>query len=75
MQQECLQKKSFINLDDARKQITNFVEYYKTKRLHSSLYYLTPEDFLLGRVEEKLKLRERKLLAAKQNRFEVRNAN
>jgi putative transposase len=75
LQRECLQKKSFINLDDARKQIAQFVDYYNTKRLHSSLYYLTPEDFLLDRVEEKLKLRERKLKQAKQNRFEVRNAN
>ena len=75
LQQECLQKKSFINLDDARKQIARFVDYYNTKRLHSSLYYLTPEDFLLGRVDEKLKLRERKLKEAKQNRYEVRNAN
>jgi len=75
LKQECLQKNSFINLDDARKQISNFVDYYNTKRLHSSLYYLTPEDFLLGRVDEKLKLRERKLKEAKQNRYEVRNVN
>jgi len=75
LHQECLQKKSFINLDDARKQIAGFVEYYNTKRLHSSLYYLTPEDFLLNRVDEKLKLRERKLKQARQNRNEVRNVN
>ncbi len=36
---------------------------------------LTPEDFLLGRVDEKLKIRERKLEEAKENRFEVRNVN
>ena len=48
---------------------------YNTKRLHSSLFYLTPEDFLLNRVEEKLKIRESKLSMARQNRFEVRNAN
>lgn len=75
LQQECLQKKSFINLDDGRKKIASFVDFCNTKRLHSSLYYLTPEDFLLGTVEEKLKLRERKLKTAKQNRYEVRNVN
>jgi transposase InsO family protein len=82
LQQECLQKKSFINLDDARKQIAWFVDYYNTKRLHSSLYYLTPEDFLLNCIDEKLKLRERKLKEARLYRFshrdsieEVRNAN
>jgi putative transposase len=75
LQQECLRKNSFIDLDDARKQIAKFVDYYNTKRLHSSLYYLTPEDFLSDRVDEKLKLREKKLKEAKYNRFEVRNAN
>lgn len=75
LHQECLQKRSFINLDDARKQIANFVNYYNTKRLHSSLYYLTPEDFLLGNIEEKLILRERKLKEAKLNRLEGRNVS
>jgi len=75
LHQECLQKRSFINLDDARKQIADFVDYYNKKRLHSSLYYLTPEDFLLGRVEEKLNERERKLNEAKLKRLEVRNAS
>jgi transposase InsO family protein len=75
LEEECLKKKSFINLEDARKQIQGYVDYYNTKRLHSSLYYLTPEDFLLGRVDEKLKIRKRKLKEAKENRFEVRNVN
>jgi len=75
LHQECLQKRSFINLDDARKQIANFVDYYNTKRLHSSLFYLTPEDFLLGRVEEKLIERHRKLNEAKLKRIEVRNVS
>ncbi|MBL1124552.1 MAG: IS3 family transposase, partial [Ignavibacteriae bacterium] len=42
-------------------------------RLHSSLFYLTPEDFLFSRVEEKLELREMKLNEAKLKRIEVRN--
>ena len=71
--QDCLMKTPLINLDDARKQISSYIEYYNTKRLHSSLFYLTPEDFLLDRIEEKLKVRERKLKEAKLNRLEVRN--
>lgn len=73
--QDCLMKSSLINLDDARKQIQSYIHYYNTKRLHSSLYYLTPEDFLLSRVDEKLKLREKKLKEAKLNRSEVRNVS
>src|SRR4030042_5193464 len=31
LHQECLQKNSFINLDDARNQIAHFVDYYNRK--------------------------------------------
>ncbi len=73
--QDCLMKTSLINLDDARKQISSYIDYYNTKRLHSSLFYLTPEDFLVDRVEEKLQIRERKLKEAKLKRIEVRYAS
>jgi len=73
--EECLMKTSLVNLDDARKQIASYINYYNTKRLHSSLFYLTPEDFLLGRVEEKLYERETTLEEARINRIEVRYAN
>lgn len=73
--QDCLMKTSLINLDDARKQISSYIYYYNTKRLHSSLFYLTPEDFLIDRVEEKLKVREWKLKEAKLKRSEVRYAS
>ena len=43
-------RKSLIDLDDARKQINEFIEYYNTRRLHSSLFYLTPDDFLNDRI-------------------------
>jgi len=51
------------------------VNYYNTKRLHSSLFYLAQGDFLLGRVEEKLNEREQKLKEDKQNRTKVRYAS
>jgi len=73
--QDFLMKTSLVNLDDARKQIASYIDYYNTKRLHSSLFYLTPEDFLENSIEEKLAARERKLKEAKQNRIEVRNVN
>ena len=70
--EECLRKKSLINLDDARKQIADFIDFYNTKRLHSSLYYLTPEDFLMDRVEDKLRIREIKFNETKENRIKAR---
>jgi len=73
--QECLATKSLINLDDARVQIDNFINYYNTKRLHSSLFYLTPDDFLNDRITEKLEARITKLKLAKKARYEVKNVN
>ena len=72
--EECLRKKSMINLEDARNQIQTYVDFYNNKRLHSSLYYLTPSDFLSGSVKDKLDIREKKLRDAKAIRFNFRTA-
>jgi len=71
---ECLRKRSLIDLEDARRQIAEYIDYYNTKRLHSSLYYLTPEDFLNGRIDERLKARDEKLYQARLNGIEAKNA-
>jgi len=71
--EECLSTKSLINLDDARKQVADYIDYYNTKRLHSSLFYLTPDDFLNSRINKKLEERNTKLLLAKKARYEVKN--
>jgi putative transposase len=73
--EECLRKTSLVDLEDARKQVAGYIEFYNSKRLHSSLYFLTPEDFLFNRIEEKLKVREDKITKARLNRLEVRNAS
>jgi len=72
--EECLKKISMVDLEDARRQVADYIEYYNTKRLHSSLYYLTPDDFINGRVEERLEERRNKLAAAKLNRMFYENA-
>jgi len=69
---ECLKTTSLIDFDDARSQIANYIKKYNTKSLHSSLFYLTPEDFLFGRIDEKLSQRIAKLEQAKLNRLEAR---
>ena len=66
--QECLRRRSFINLDDARRQIAEYIDVYNTKRLHSSLFYLTPQEVLNGKTKERIEERERKLEAAAQKR-------
>jgi len=71
---EYVRKMSLIDLQDARRQIGEYTDYWKTKRLHSSLYYLTSGDFLNGRVDESLKVRDEKLYQARLNRIEAKNA-
>jgi transposase InsO family protein len=71
--QECLRTTSFITLEDAREQIALYVEHYNTVRLHSSLKYLTPEDFFCNRVEERLQTRREAVRSAKLSRSEYWN--
>lgn len=72
--EECLRQKSFINLDDARRQIARYVEYYNTRRLHSSLYYLTPQEVFNGHMRERLQERDAKLERAAQQRCAYHHA-
>lgn len=66
--QEHLKVASHIDLEDAKLQVDKFISFYNTKRLHSSLFYLTPLDFLSGSVDDKLRLRDQKLSQAKMKR-------
>lgn len=69
---ECLTKRSFIDLDDARKNFIEYISIYNFKRLHSSLNYLTPDDYMADRVSARLEEREKKLETAILNRYQVR---
>lgn len=73
--EECLQKKPMIDLVDARLQVFKYIEFYNNVRLHSSLNYLTPDDYMADRIEIRLKEREEKLNAAILNRVQVRKAS
>jgi len=61
-----------INIEEARKIISDYIDYYNKNRLHSSLYYLTPDDFLNGRVDERIKEREEKIRTAIAKRIAYR---
>jgi transposase InsO family protein len=70
LNEDVLRVKALIDLEDARKQISDYICFYNTKRLHSALNYLTPEDYLTGRFKEKLQERENKLEKARIKRYE-----
>lgn len=68
LEEECVRTTSMINIEDAREQITKYVNHYNNRRLHSALFYLRPVDFLNGNVDELLKARQEKLDKAADNR-------
>ena len=55
--------------------ITDFVDHYNNRRLHSAIGYITPKDKLEGRAETILTQREAKLAAARESRKIRRNAS
>jgi transposase InsO family protein len=66
---EAIRRQSHISLEDARRQIARYIHRYNTKRLHSAIYFLTPEDVLTGRTEQRLSERQAKLDAARKHRI------
>ncbi len=65
---ESVRKNSFLDLDDLKKQLTDYIEFYDTKRLHSSLGYITPMDMLRGNQQKIFTERKDKLKQAYDNR-------
>lgn len=71
---ECIRPNAPVSLEDAKRIITKFVDYYHTTRLHSAIGYVTPLDKLLGREQEIFAARDRKLEAARAARKQQRDA-
>ena len=70
---ECIRPKVALNLDEARRQIIDFIEYYNEQRLHSAIGYIAPKDKLEGRETFIYKERDRKLEEARAERQRKRN--
>lgn len=71
--EECLRVKAPVSFDDFLIFIEDYVNFYNNKRLHSSLNYLTPNDYLTESYNEKLKTREVKLFNAEAKRADYWN--
>ncbi len=63
-----------LNVDDARRIVGEYVVYYNTKRLHSAIGYVAPQDKLDGREGTIFTERERKLEEAREKRAMKRKA-
>jgi transposase InsO family protein len=71
----CIRVKTPLSLTDAIRIITDFVEHYNNRRLHSAIDYITPKDKLEGNAEAILAEREAKLAAAREARKALRKAS
>jgi hypothetical protein len=65
---ECIRPLTPLTLEDARRLIQTYVDYYNTVRLHSAIGYVTPQDMLAGRQAEIHAARDRKLEQARRQR-------
>lgn len=61
-----------LSLEDARRIVARFVEYYNEVRLHSAIGYVTPRAMLEGRRDEIHAERDRKLEEARERRRRAR---
>ena len=60
MKSECIRPKTPVSLDDALKLVTDFIEYYNSRRLHSAIGYIAPLDKLRGKEQDIFDARDRK---------------
>jgi len=71
----CIRPNTPLSLSDAQRLVTDFVDHYNNKRLHSATGYITPADKLAGRAEAIFAQRESKLAAAREARKAQRKAS
>lgn len=65
---ECVRPRTPVDLEDARKVVSSYVDHYNNVRLHSAIGYITPADMLAGRAEAIHAERAEKLRAAQARR-------
>jgi transposase InsO family protein len=72
LKSECIRPKTPLNIDEARRLVSAYVDDYNQRRLHSAIGYVTPADKLAGKAPAILANRDRKLAEARERRAENR---
>jgi transposase InsO family protein len=71
----CIRVRTPLSMADCVRMVTEFVEHYNNRRLHSAIGYITPKDKLEGNSEAIFAAREAKLNAARDARKAARKAS
>jgi len=61
---EHVRRSAYLNYQDACIRMAEWIAYYNSQRLHSAIYYLTPNDVFYGRTSWRLAERKEKLHTA-----------
>ena len=72
LKSECIRPKTPLNIEQARRLVSTYVDEYNQRRLHSAIGYVTPADKLAGKAPTILATRDRKLAKAREQRAEHR---
>jgi transposase InsO family protein len=72
LKSECIRPKTPLSVEEARRVVSEYVEHYNTKRLHSAIGYIAPADKLNGREKQIFTSRDRKLEEARARRLASR---
>jgi transposase InsO family protein len=71
----CIRVRTPLSMADCVRMVTEFVEHYNNRRLHSAVGYITPKDKLEGKAEAIFAARDQKLAAAREARKALRKAS
>ena len=68
IKEECLRRKVPLDLEQAKRIVTEYIRHYNEERLHSAIGYITPLDKMLGRENEIFRVRDQRLEKAREER-------
>jgi transposase InsO family protein len=75
---EHVRRSAYLNYQDACIRMAEWIAYYNSQRLHSAIFYLTPNDVFYGRASRRLAERKEKLHTAfikRQEYWQIKNAD
>ena len=68
LKRDCIRPKTPLSLEEAKRVVGEFIDYYNTRRLHAGIGYVAPKDKLQGRERKIFADRDRKLARARASR-------